>query len=515
MKVGNMWGKTVERTGGEDPVLSDLVRLVQSTYSETMPVGDGRGLARLEQGLHRVRRPFLREHRRVLVAAIATLTVVAGGAFAYRQFQSLTYEVMNGAVGPGGFVRSTAPDATILFSEGSEITLGEAARARVDNLTSDGGHVVVESGSVHARIVHRKHARWFVDAGPYTIQVTGTAFNVKWSWEKERLDIRMDRGSVVVTGPLAPAGVTLTGGMRLMVTPASGLSISGNGVSQGLSQSGNADSSGLRDNVREPVPAGTAPAGENPGEQPADEDSAATSLADPSPAFDGASAVLQKHRPATRERAAMSAPGQRLHQGPGAAGTAGTEHRLAALAPGSAHQASDPDATPQAADPSWSGNQRWAPEQWDKRLARGDVQEILDDAAAVGIANVLTRASGRQLSALADAARYGHQPALARRVLLSIRERFPRSGESRDAAFFLGGLAEDATGGGGPAAALDWYDRYLSETVQGRYAPQALGRKMVMMQKLKGTEAARAVAIEYLDRFPGGPYAFPARKMIR
>ncbi|MEO5768103.1 MAG: FecR domain-containing protein [Polyangia bacterium] len=503
---------SVERMGGEEPVLADLVRLVQSTYAETMPVGDGRGLARLEQGLHRVRRPFLWESRRALIAAFATLAVAVGAASAYRQFQSVTYEVMNGAVGPGGFVRPTAPGATILFSEGSEVALGEAARARVDNLTSDGGHVVVESGSVHAQIVHRKHARWFVDAGPYTIRVTGTAFHVKWSWEQERLDIRMDRGSVVVTGPLAPAGVTLNGGMHLMVTPGSGLSIVGNGVSRSLSESGGDDSLGLRDSVHVPVTGGTAPAGENPGERPADEDGATTSLADRSPEFEGAPAVVDKHRPATRERAVMAAPGQRPHQGSGAAGT---ERRVAALAPGSARQSSDPDATPQAADASWSGNEDWAREHWDRRLARGDAQGILDDAAAVGIAHVLTRASGQQLSALADAARYGHQPALARRVLLSMRERFPRSAESRDAAFFLGGLAEDATDSGGPAAALEWYDRYLSETVNGRYAPQALGRKLVMTQKLNGTEAARAVANDYLDRFPGGPYASAARKLNR
>ena len=121
-------------------------------------------------------------------------------------------------------------------------------------------------------------------------------------------------------------------------------------------------------------------------------------------------------------------------------------------------------------------------------LARGDVQGILADAEARGTERVLSGASGRDLSALADAARYGHRPALARRALLSMRERFAGSPEARDAAFFLGGLAEDGGTAGG--AALDWYDRYLDENGRGRYAAQALGRKMVMTQKLKGIEAA-------------------------
>jgi hypothetical protein len=94
-----------------------------------------------------------------------------------------------------------------------------------------------------------------------------------------------------------------------------------------------------------------------------------------------------------------------------------------------------------------------------------------------------------------------------------MRERFAGSPEARDAAFFLGGLAEDAGGTGG--AALDWYDRYLDENGRGRYAAQALGRKMVMTQKLKGIEAARPMADEYLARFPEGPYAAAARKLMR
>ena len=38
---------------------------------------------------------------------------------------------------------------------------------------------------------------------------------------------------------------------------------------------------------------------------------------------------------------------------------------------------------------------------------------------------------------------------------------------------------------------------------------------MVMTQKLKGIEAARPIADEYLGRFPEGPYAAAARKLMR
>lgn len=448
---------TTQRAGEElfDGQVEALVHLVQRTYPETTTAGDGRGLARFELAWFQNRAPRQRGGMRLLVAgmAMAALALVAGGTLTYRHFDKLTYQVVNASAGPGGLVHAPANSgATIQFSEGSEIALAQSARARVDGTTAQGGRVVVESGSVHASIVHRKNTKWFVEAGPYTIRVTGTAFNVNWSWADERLDIQMDHGSVVVTGPLAPAGVTLTTGMRLTANPGSGLSIGGGG--DAASGVGSAETSERR---------GTGAAGAAPAEA--------------APALDPALGVTERGGRTGRARAGAAA-----HH---------SDRKVALLDAGATR----------------SG------ESWDRRLARGDVQGILEDAEARGIERVLTSSSEHELSVLADAARYGHRPVLARRALLAMRERFAGSPEARDAAFFLGGLAEDTGGPGG--VALDWYERYLGENGRGRYAPQALGRKMVMTQKLKGTDAARPLADEYLSRFPDGPYAAAARKLMR
>ena len=61
--------------------------------------------------------------------------------------------------------------------------------------------------------------------------------------------------------------------------------------------------------------------------------------------------------------------------------------------------------------------------------------------------------------------------------------------------------------------ALEWYERYLSESPRGTYVPQALGRQMVLVHKLRGIAAARPLASEYVARFPDGPYAASARKL--
>jgi TolA-binding protein len=115
------------------------------------------------------------------------------------------------------------------------------------------------------------------------------------------------------------------------------------------------------------------------------------------------------------------------------------------------------------------------------------------------------------LAALADAARYARRPDLARRALIAQRERYPGSMQARDASFFLGGLAE---GQKNDAASLEWYDVYLGENTNGAYASQALGRKMMLVQRLTGPESARPIATEYLARFPDGPYAGSAARVL-
>src|SRR3569623_2102862 len=132
--------------------------------------------------------------------------------------------------------------------------------------------------------------------------------------------------------------------------------------------------------------------------------------------------------------------------------------------------------------------------------------------------HVLAGATGKDLAALSDAARYTHHSATAWRALLALRARFPRAAQARDAAFFLGGLAEgdDAAGRGAAGQhALDWYNRYLRECPSGRFIGAAWGRKMVLPQRQRGVQAARPIAEEYLRRFPSGPYVAAARKVVQ
>ncbi len=113
------------------------------------------------------------------------------------------------------------------------------------------------------------------------------------------------------------------------------------------------------------------------------------------------------------------------------------------------------------------------------------------------------------LAALADAARYAGRSDLARRALLAERARFPGSAEARAAAFLLGRIADD---GASTAAAVRWYDDYLTEAPHGAFAAEALGRKLVALRRA-GDPAARPTAAEYLRRYPDGPHAAAAREL--
>jgi TolA-binding protein len=145
-------------------------------------------------------------------------------------------------------------------------------------------------------------------------------------------------------------------------------------------------------------------------------------------------------------------------------------------------------------------------------LARGNWVRILDEVQRIGVNETLGRASSEDLFALANAARYHHRPDLARAALLAERRRFPASARARDALYLLGRVEESRTTG--TAQAIAWYDEYLARAPTGPLVEEALGRKMILTEKLEGPTGARAVAVDYLRRFPKGNYAGSARELV-
>lgn len=146
---------------------------------------------------------------------------------------------------------------------------------------------------------------------------------------------------------------------------------------------------------------------------------------------------------------------------------------------------------------------------WAEQMASGHWDRILEEVERAGVNATLEQASSEDLFALADAARYRRRIDLARSALLAQRRRFPNAARSLDAVFLLGRVEESRD----KSRAIAWYSEYLEHVTTGAYAAEALGRKMVLTQELKGREAAKPLAEEYLRRFPKGSYGKSAKAL--
>lgn len=162
--------------------------------------------------------------RRWLVPAVsfaAALGVVVTLFFAWPRERALAFSV--GADAPGAVGQWVAPESAaptaVRFSEGTVVTVAEGARLRVTETTAQGATLLIERGAIHAAIVHRSaDTRWSVQAGPFVVRVTGTAFDARWDPASETFELTMLEGSVMVSGPRLPSERVVVAGEQLTVS---------------------------------------------------------------------------------------------------------------------------------------------------------------------------------------------------------------------------------------------------------------------------------------------------------
>lgn len=114
------------------------------------------------------------------------------------------------AAPPDAPLEVTLPDET-------RLTVAAAGRIRLAEPTGEEQRIVLESGSLRARMPKDRGRRWRVAAGPFEVQVTGTEFTVAWEPEGERFSLELHEGSVRVLGPLLADGREVTAGQTLRV----------------------------------------------------------------------------------------------------------------------------------------------------------------------------------------------------------------------------------------------------------------------------------------------------------
>jgi TolA-binding protein len=197
-----------------------------------------RGIAEGDEAMRAARARFLlatqgqplRPRAKRLPAAWAALALAASvvlGAFGWLRYRPQTplsfdtgTEHASGHLGELLSATGSEP-LPIHFSDGTVLSMASATRARVTETSSRGANVVLEEGSLSVAVVHRDASSWHVAAGPFTVLVTGTKFDLRWSTSEHTLSLDLHEGSVTVLGPsLGPNGRQVHSGDSLRVSVA-------------------------------------------------------------------------------------------------------------------------------------------------------------------------------------------------------------------------------------------------------------------------------------------------------
>lgn len=104
----------------------------------------------------------------------------------------------------------------LAFSDGSMVELQPESHGRVTRTTSRGAQVLLENGRARVEVVHRPKTDWSILAGPYTVRVTGTSFEVAFEARTQTLEVVMRSGTVLVEGPGISTPVEIQGAQRFL-----------------------------------------------------------------------------------------------------------------------------------------------------------------------------------------------------------------------------------------------------------------------------------------------------------
>ena len=182
-----------------------------------------KGRARLLLATRSVSRPAPSGRWRRARVAFAAAAVVALSVlrFSHHAEPPLSFNAGNSAAA-GQLGAWLSPGAAgplpLRFSDGTVVSVAREARARVVRTTAHGADLVLEQGSLSLAVVHHEGGEWHVGAGPFTVLVTGTKFDVAWNAVQRTFTLSLHEGSVQVSGPtLGGAGRRVKPGEVLRV----------------------------------------------------------------------------------------------------------------------------------------------------------------------------------------------------------------------------------------------------------------------------------------------------------
>jgi hypothetical protein len=150
--------------------------------------------------------------------------------------------------------------------------------------------------------------------------------------------------------------------------------------------------------------------------------------------------------------------------------------------------------------------------EWLSLARQGRYDEAYSAVESAGFFAECGRIGASDLLLLGDAARLtGHYEA-ARSAYHAVRSRFARTPSASMAAFYLGRIDLDLRTD--LSSAGKWLRTYLDEQPNGSLSAAALGRLLEVQVAQNDEKSARSLATKYLHRFPNGPHAATAERVL-
>ncbi len=200
-------GEDVARAAGSSPPLA----LRQRTRSKSLAAAEQRA----------------RPHVLGFALACALLVLGVGGALALSQVQRFEATTARGAVAEGDWLSSSAEHSLdVTFANRGRMKLAALSRARLSRLSPERVELALEDGVIDVDVKPKSGTAWSIAAGPYRVEVLGTAFQTRWRVEAKQLEVRVTRGLVrVVGGSLEEQGIRLQAGDRLELDASNGRAV--------------------------------------------------------------------------------------------------------------------------------------------------------------------------------------------------------------------------------------------------------------------------------------------------
>jgi transmembrane sensor len=155
-----------------------------------------------------------------LASAVTLTLVVAGAALAWqsRVAASITAEFGESGAQVQNGTWLTAPETSsvpLRFSDGTQIQVAPQSRMRLIELRRNGAQLALESGRADVNVAHGDNRRWELRAGPFTVRVTGTRFDLSWHPNDDSFELILNEGQVELVGCGFGAGRKLVAGQRV------------------------------------------------------------------------------------------------------------------------------------------------------------------------------------------------------------------------------------------------------------------------------------------------------------